>query len=81
VRLGAVRLEHVVVAPLVEAAVRALGDDDAPRVSGTRRANRAYKINISPKKLRKGATYTVRMFARSADGKRTQSARLSAKRL
>ena len=38
-------------------------------------------MNISPKKLRKGATYTVRMFVRSADGKRTQSVRLSAKRL
>ena len=50
-------------------------------VSGNRRANRTYKINISPKKLRKGATYTVRISARSADGKRTQSARLSAKRL
>jgi hypothetical protein len=48
---------------------------------GNRRANRTYKINISPKKLRKGATYTVRMFVRSADGKRTQSVRLSAKRL
>ena len=35
----------------------------------------------APKKLRKGATYTVRMSVRSADGKRTQSARLSAKRL
>jgi hypothetical protein len=50
-------------------------------VSANRRANRTYRINISPRKLRKGATYTVRMFARSADGKRTQSARLSAKRL
>jgi hypothetical protein len=49
--------------------------------TGKRRANHTYRINISPKKLRKGATYTVRMFARSADGKRTQSVRLSAKRL
>jgi hypothetical protein len=49
--------------------------------SGNRAANRTYKINISPKKLRKGATYTVRMFVRSADGKRTQSVRLSSKRL
>ena len=49
--------------------------------SGNRRANRTYRINISPKKLRKGATYTVRMFVRSADGKRTQSVRLSSKRL
>ena len=49
--------------------------------AGNRRANRTYKINISPTKLRKGATYTVRLFVRSADGKRTQSVRLSAKRL
>jgi len=49
--------------------------------SGNRRANRTYRINISPKKLRKGATYTVRLSVRSTDGKRTQSARLSAKRL
>ena len=49
--------------------------------SGNRRAGRTYRINISPKKLRKGATYTVRVFVRSADGKRTQSVRLSAKRL
>ena len=49
--------------------------------SGNRRANRTYRINISPNKLRKGATYTVRLNVRSADGKRTQSARLSAKRL
>ena len=49
--------------------------------SGNRRANRTYRINISPKKLRKGATYTVRVFVRSADGTRTQSVRLSSKRL
>ncbi len=49
--------------------------------AGNRRADHTYRINISPKKLRKGATYTVRMFVRSADGKRTQSVRLSAKRL
>jgi PKD domain len=49
--------------------------------SGKRVANHTYRINISPKKLRKGATYTVRMFAQSSDGKRTQSVRLSAKRL
>ena len=49
--------------------------------AGNRRANRTYRINISPNKLRKGATYTVRLNVRSADGKRTQSARLSAKRL
>ena len=49
--------------------------------SGNRRANRTYRINISPGKLRKGATYTVRLSVRSADGKRRQSARLSAQRL
>jgi hypothetical protein len=49
--------------------------------SGNRRANRTYRINISPNKLRKGATYTVRLSVRSTDGKRRQSARLSAKRL
>jgi hypothetical protein len=49
--------------------------------AGNRRADRTYRINIGPQKLRKGATYTVRMFVRSADGKRTQSVRLSAKRL
>ena len=49
--------------------------------TGNRSAGRTYRINISPKKLRKGATYTVRMSVRSTDGKRTQSARLSAKRL
>ena len=49
--------------------------------AANRRANQTYKIRISPKKLRKGATYTVRISVRSADGKRRQSARLSAKRL
>jgi hypothetical protein len=49
--------------------------------AGNRRANRTYRINISPNRLRKGATYTVRLSVRSTDGKRTQSARLSAKRL
>jgi len=49
--------------------------------AGNRRANRTYRINISPKRLRKGATYTVRISIRSADGKRRQTARLSAKRL
>ena len=49
--------------------------------AGNRSADRTYRVNIGPKKLRKGATYTVRMFVRSADGKRTQSVRLSAKRL
>jgi hypothetical protein len=49
--------------------------------SGNRRANRTYRITISPRKLRRGATYTVRMLVRSADGKRTQRVRLSAKRL
>ena len=49
--------------------------------AGNRRANRTYRLTVSPKKLRKGATYTVRLFVRSADGKRTQSSRLSAKRL
>jgi hypothetical protein len=49
--------------------------------SVNRRANRTYRINISPKKLRRGATYTVRMFVRSSDGKREQRVRLSAKRL
>jgi hypothetical protein len=49
--------------------------------TGNRRANRTYKITISPKKLRKGATYTVRMSVRSTDGKRVQRVRLSAKRL
>jgi hypothetical protein len=49
--------------------------------AGNRRADHTYRINIAPDKLRKGGTYTVRLFVRSADGKRTQSARLSAKRL
>jgi hypothetical protein len=49
--------------------------------SGNRRPNRTYRINVSPRRLRRGATYTVRVFVRSADGTRTQRARLSAKRL
>lgn len=49
--------------------------------AGNRVADRTYRLNISPTKLRRGATYTVRLFVRSADGKRTQSVRLSAKRL
>jgi len=49
--------------------------------TGNRRANRTYRINIRPNRLRRGATYTVRINVRSTDGKRTQSARLSAKRL
>jgi hypothetical protein len=46
----------------------------------TRRANRTYKILISPRRLRRGATYNVRLFVRSADGQ-TQRVRLYAKRL
>ena len=49
--------------------------------AGNRKPNHTYRINVSPTKLRQGATYTVRIFVRSADGKRTESARLSAKRL
>ena len=59
--------------------------DDAPppnaRAPAGRSADRTYRITISPNKLRNGATYTVRLSVRSADGKRRQSARLSAKRL
>jgi hypothetical protein len=49
--------------------------------SGSRKANKTYKVSIKPKKLKRGATYTVRLLATSADGKRTQRVRLSAKRL
>jgi hypothetical protein len=49
--------------------------------SGNRVANRTYKITINPRRLRRGSTYTVRLFVRSADGTRVQRARLSAKRL
>jgi len=49
--------------------------------AGNRRADRTYRIDISPRRLRRGATYTVRLFVRSADGKATQRVRLSAKRL
>jgi hypothetical protein len=49
--------------------------------TGSRKANKTYKVKIKPKKLKKGATYTVRLSATSADGKRTQKVRLSAKRL
>jgi len=49
--------------------------------TGSRKANKTYKVRIKPKKLKKGATYTVRLRATSADGKRTQKVRLSAKRL
>ena len=49
--------------------------------AGNRVANRTYKITIDPRRLRRGATYTVRLFVRSADGRRVQRARLSAKRL
>jgi hypothetical protein len=49
--------------------------------AGNRRANRAYRIKVSPRRLRKGANYRVRIFVRSADGKQVQRARLAAKRL
>jgi hypothetical protein len=49
--------------------------------AGNRRAARTYRINVSPRRLRKGATYKVQLFVRSADGQRTQRVRLSAKRL
>ena len=58
------------------------GSKKVKRLStGSRKANKTYKVRIKPKKLKKGATYTVRLSATSADGKRTQKARLSAKRL
>ena len=47
---------------------------------GTRSANRTYRITVNPRRLRR-ASYTVRIFVRSADGRRVQSARLAAKRL
>jgi hypothetical protein len=47
---------------------------------GRRIPNRTYRINVSPRRLRR-AGYTVRIFVRSADGRRVQAARLSAKRL
>jgi hypothetical protein len=49
--------------------------------SGTRRAGVTYKIRVSPRRLRKGATYTLRLFVRTSDGERTERARVSAKRL
>lgn len=49
--------------------------------SGTRRGNRSYRINLSPRRLRRGAYYTVRIYARATSGGETQRARLSAKRL
>jgi hypothetical protein len=49
--------------------------------AGNRTIGRAYRLTVKPGKLKRGATYTVRLFVRSADGKATQRARLSAKRL
>jgi hypothetical protein len=58
------------------------GSKKVKRVStGSRKANKTYRVKIKPKKLKKGATFTVRLSATSADGKRTQKVRLSAKRL
>ena len=48
---------------------------------GNRVAGRTYKVTLRPRKLKRGATYTVRMSVVSTDGKATQRARLSAKRL
>ena len=47
---------------------------------GSRVAARTYRITVIPRRLRR-ANYTVRIFVRSADGRRVQAARLSAKRL
>ena len=49
--------------------------------AGNRTAGRTYRLTVKPGKLKRGATYTVRLSVRSADGKATQRARLSAKRL
>ena len=49
--------------------------------AGNRRGNRAYRVKVSSRRLRKGATYRVRIFVRSADGTHVQRARVSAKRL
>jgi hypothetical protein len=49
--------------------------------AGNRRGNRAYRVKVGSRGLRKGATYRVRIFVRSADGKQVQRARLTAKRL
>jgi hypothetical protein len=48
--------------------------------AGNRVANRTYVIRVNPRRLRRGATYTVRIYVRNADGI-VQRARLSAKRL
>lgn len=48
---------------------------------GNRVANRTYSVRLRPRKLKRGATYTIRLSVLSADGKATQRARLSAKRL
>ena len=47
--------------------------------TGTKRGGRTYKISVKPRKYKRG-NYTVRITVRAASGK-TQSARLSAKRL
>ena len=46
---------------------------------GSKRANRTFRIVVAPRGLRR-ATYTVRLSARTASGKR-QRARLSSRRL
>jgi hypothetical protein len=53
------------------------GNKKVKRLStGSRKANKTYKVRIKPKKLKKGATYTVRLSATSADRKRTQKVHL-----
>ena len=48
--------------------------------SGTKKANRTYRIKVKPKGLRK-ATYTARISVRPTAGGKRQTARLSSKRL
>ncbi len=49
--------------------------------AGNRVTRRTYRLTVRPRGLKRGATYSVRVFVRSADGRRVQTARLSAKRL
>ena len=49
--------------------------------AGNRTTGRTYRLTVKPGKLKRGATYSVRLFVRSADGKASQRVRLSAKRL
>jgi hypothetical protein len=48
--------------------------------AGNRESNRTYKLTVRPRGLKRGATYTIRMYTRNGDGE-VQRARLSAKRL